>query len=205
MLNTVADRLHGSWATAISNILSPPAVWAMIAYPIALHETKSATEALLLAALYAGLVSLVPVLFVAYLLHSGRVSDLHLKDRGDRYLPYAVTIVVSAIAWILMVALGAPYILKLLAIVSLVSVVIMAIITLFWQISMHTMSISAAVVALGMVFGPPAALLASPLIPLVGWARLSLKRHTVAQIIGGALVGLLIPLLMAALFGPASL
>jgi membrane-associated phospholipid phosphatase len=54
------------------------------------------------------------------------------------------------------------------------------------------MSITSAVVATGILFGIGPALLVSPLVPLVGAARLKLHRHTPAQVIAGTLVGAVI-------------
>jgi membrane-associated phospholipid phosphatase len=54
---------------------------------------------------------------------------------------------------------------------------------------MHMMSITCAVVALGALFGVGPMLVASPLIPVVGAARLKLKRHTPAQVVAGSILG----------------
>jgi membrane-associated phospholipid phosphatase len=52
------------------------------------------------------------------------------------------------------------------------------------------------VVATGVLYGPLVALLLCPLIPVVGAARLKLRRHTLSQVIAGGVVGGAITLVM---------
>ena len=66
---------------------------------------------------------------------------------------------------------------------------------LFWKISFHGATITAAATATVLVAGSSAwpVLL---LVPLVGWARVRLERHTPRQVIFGTLVGALIALIL---------
>ena len=71
---------------------------------------------------------------------------------------------------------------------------ILSLVTLFWKISFHGAAISAAATTTMMMAGSyawPVVLL----VPLVGWARIRLKRHTLRQVIYGSLVGALIALI----------
>jgi len=68
-----------------------------------------------------------------------------------------------------------------------------------WQISLHSMTITGAVVVAGALYGPGTALLLSPLIPVVGAARIKLRRHTLAQVIAGGILGALLTAVMVAL------
>jgi membrane-associated phospholipid phosphatase len=72
---------------------------------------------------------------------------------------------------------------------------ILSLVTLFWKISFHGATISAAATATLMVAGSSAWPMML-LVPLVGWARVRLKRHTLRQVIYGSLVGALIALLL---------
>jgi len=187
------------WARVISDLLSPPIVWAVMVFPIAFHYATSRSQALLWALTYGILVCLLPIVYIAWMVHQGRITDVHMKERAERIRPFAVSILCSLLAWQILHLMGAPPILPLVAGVTLVQMAVMTLITLVWQISMHTMSITVAVIATGYVFGPASALAVSPLVPLVGAARLKLNRHTPAQVIGGTIIGALIPLLMIAL------
>jgi len=88
---------------------------------------------------------------------------------------------------------AAPQIVEAFVLVTIVLVGILSLVTLFWKISFHGATISAAATATVMVTGSyawPVVLL----IPLVGWSRIRLQRHTPRQVIYGSLVGALIAL-----------
>ena len=63
----------------------------------------------------------------------------------------------------------------------------MLVITLWWKISIHASSLAGMVTFLTALYGVivlPAFLLVAP----VSWLRVVLRRHTVAQVVAGALV-----------------
>jgi hypothetical protein len=189
-----------NWARVISNLLSPPMVWAVLVFPMAFRYANSPARALLWAFTYGILVCLMPLLYIMWMVRLGKISDLHMKERRERLLPFLFSMGCTAVAWQVLRLMGAPPMLPMVAIFTLVELAVMSIITVVWQISMHAMSISVAVVATGIVFGPASALVVSPLMPLVGIARLKLGRHTLAQVIAGIVIGAVIPLLLLPLF-----
>src|SRR5262249_29992258 len=114
---------------------------------------------------------------------------MHMEVRKERIRPFLVSLLGTALAWVLLRSMGAPPLLPMFALVSFVLLGTMLLVTLSWQISMHAMSITCAVVATGALYGIGPALLMSPLTPVVGVARLKLHRHTVAEVVAGSLVG----------------
>lgn len=184
------------WARLVSNILSPPVIWAIMAFPIAFRDAASSEQALTWAVIYCLLVCLLPLLYVVWMVKRGTITDLHMEMRQQRIRPFIVSIICTTIAWWTLRFLGAPSVVPLFALFSLVQIAVVAVITLVWQISMHAMSITGAVVAAGAFFGIIPALILLPLIILVSAARLKLQRHTLAQVIAGALVGVLVPLIL---------
>lgn len=188
-----------SWARLVSNLLSPPVIWAVMAFPIAFRDAKSDQQALTWALVYGVLVCLLPLLFVAWMVKRGTITDIHMEVRQQRIRPFVVSIVCTTIAWWTLRFMGAPSVVPLFALFSLTQITVMAVITLVWQISMHTMSITSAVVAALTFFGLLPALILLPLIILVGAARLKLQRHTVAQVLAGVVVGAIVPMIVFAL------
>jgi membrane-associated phospholipid phosphatase len=188
------NRISPSWARLISNLLSPPLVWAALMFPIAFRETDSPLWALLWALTYGVLVCLLPALYIVWMVRQGRITDIHMQVRRQRLRPFGVSIACAVLAWGVLRLMGAPPLVPLVAIVTLAQLTVMALITLVWQISMHAMSIASAVAATGLLFGALPALLALPLVPLVAAARLKLRRHTPAQIIAGTALGALVTL-----------
>jgi membrane-associated phospholipid phosphatase len=119
-----------------------------------------------------------------------------MQHRHERYRPLLVTIVANAAALALLILQDGPVVMKLLAVMSLIEVVIISTVTLYWQISMHTMAITGATMAVGVLLSLPLALLMTPLIVLVGAARLRLDRHTPMQVFAGAMVGAFAPVIL---------
>lgn len=188
-----------SWARLVSNLLSPPVIWAVMAFPIAFRDAKSDQQALTWALVYGFLVCLLPLLFVAWMVKRGTITDLHMEIREQRIRPFVVSIICTTIAWWTLRLMGAPSVVPQFALFSLAQIAVMAAITLVWQISMHAMSITSAVVAALTFFGLLPALILLPLVILVGAARLKLQRHTVAQVLAGVAVGAIVPIFVFAL------
>lgn len=192
--NTQPSHEKRCWARNVSDIVSPPVVWTLLAFPLALSAPDIARgEAFAAATLYGFIVCWLPVMFIGYMVKKGKITDIHMKLRRQRILPFGVSITCSAGAlWMLSLA-KVSSVLLLFGLSTLVGLVVMAVVTFFWQISIHAMSITSAVTVTGIVFGTSAALLLTPLIFLVAAARLRLKRHTVMQLIAGSIVGVLVP------------
>lgn len=180
------------WARLISDLVSPPVVWGVMIFPIAFREADSREIAILWALTYGVLVCLLPVLYIAWMVRRGSISDIHMRLREERLRPFLVSMFCTGLAWGALRLMGAPSVVPLVAIVTLAQLMAMAAITLVWQISIHAMSITSAVVATGLLFGVGPALVVFPLVPLVGAARLKLNRHTPAQVVAGTLVGALV-------------
>jgi membrane-associated phospholipid phosphatase len=91
-------------------------------------------------------------------------------------------------AWLLILVMGAPLDFVAPVLALLLQTLLLFLITLVWQVSVHTAVTASLVTFICLVVGPGALLLIG-LIPLVAWARLYLGRHTVAQTVVGACVG----------------
>jgi hypothetical protein len=178
-----------NWARLISDVFSPPMIWAVLVFPIAFRYANSKSQAFFFAALYLILVCLLPALYILWMVRRGSITDIHMKVRGERLRPFLVSMLCTAFTWVILRWVGAPVVMPMMAAIMLAQLAVMTAITFFWQISMHAMSISGAVVAVSIFFGVGPGLLVSPLVPLVGAARLHLHRHTLTQVIAGTLLG----------------
>lgn len=187
---------YGSWPRWVSDILSPPVIWALLAFPIAYHADGGQGNALIYAIVYGTMVCWLPLLYIAWNVRNGNISDLHMKVRQERIRPFIVTLLGAGAALALLIAFNAPRLMPMFTLFSLIQLGLMTLITLVWQISIHAMSITGAVVAAGAIYGVGPALVLFPLVPLVGAARYKLGRHTIAQLIAGASVGALMTLLL---------
>jgi hypothetical protein len=68
------------------------------------------------------------------------------------------------------------------------SVALLAVVTVWWKISIHCAVASGSVVILAFGYGP-LVLCGYALVGLLGWARVAMADHTVAQVAAGALLG----------------
>ncbi len=176
-------------ARIFSNIVSPPVIFAVLGLGLSLKELPSLLG-FLWAALFGFWVSLAPILVVVFMLRTGRIHDLHMSSTGDRRIPYISSIVGSFIALTLISLFDGPELLLCLALFSIFVLVALAMITHFWLISIHTASIVAAMIISGLVFGIWAAVLLMPLVAVVSYIRLFLRRHTISQVLAGVGLGI---------------
>jgi hypothetical protein len=185
----ILRREYLNWARVVSNIVSPPIVWAVACILIASHDARNADEAMLWVTIYVVLVCFLPIMYIAANVYRGNIRDVHMPNRHERIKPFIVTLVLSSVDWLLLSWLDASPLMRAFAFFTLTQVGLMLMITSFWQISIHMISISGVIVTVGMMFGLTPALMLSPLILIVGAARLKLHRHTVSQVVMGTLVG----------------
>lgn len=178
------------FARAVSDVLCPP----VLAVPAMLLSMwlSGMNSTLPFAALYFAIAVVPPVLYVLYLVQSGQVQDFHLPERKERTKPFIASIAASLVAWGILQWLGSPALFNGVIFALIVQVALLLVITLFWQISIHTATV-AGFVTFAMLATWPLLGLATiawlPLVPLVGWSRLHLKRHTISQILIGGMVG----------------
>jgi membrane-associated phospholipid phosphatase len=185
----VADRIGTVRAARLfSNIVSPPVMFAVVGLVVSLHS-RPLVEALAWAAIFGFFVSLAPILFVLHLLRTGKIHELHMSNTGERTLPYVVAALGSLIVFGLVVLLEGPELLRCLTLLNLTSLAAIGVINHFWLVSFHSMGAAAMSLVLGRIFGPGVGIALIPLIAVVVAVRLYLRRHTVAQVIAGLLLG----------------
>jgi membrane-associated phospholipid phosphatase len=120
--------------------------------------------------------------------------------------PLGVMMVWLLICIVLLHSWGAPRALDLFLMAALFQIGVLSLVTFFWQISFHSATISAAAataVAIGGTTMWPITI--TLLVPLVGWSRVRLRRHTFRQVTAGCLVGTIIALLMLIGLSPHTL
>lgn len=187
------DEAIARW---ISYVISPHIVGVVLTSVVSLHFSDDPLEILRWLALLIPLLVVPPLVYLLWLVHNGTLEDIYMPNRETRVRPLIVLMV-----WLL-VCLGlirywtAPPVVEAFVLITIMLVGILSLVTLFWKISFHGATISAAATATVMVAGY-AAWPVVLLIPLVGWSRIRLERHTPRQVIYGSLVGVLIALIVA--------
>ncbi len=189
------------WAHAVSLLLSPPVVWAVWVYAISLLRGTNRSSALGFASLFALSICVAPMLFVAYKVRNGKISDMHMRESNERYIPYSIAIVAGILTGLVYLHYDAGPVLLLVVLVSIVELTIMLALTFYMKVSLHAMAMSSIISATTLLFGFTQALLFIPVLLLVVLARLALRRHTMPQIMVGVLIGVLTPLLVVVAIG----
>jgi len=133
--------------------------------------------------------SVFPILVIYLMYKMGKVGDLDVTDRSERRAPFVVSILVYAVGTIIMFALNAPPIATALMFCYTTNTLGTFLISLHWKISVHAVGVAGPFTCLVYFFG----WLYSPLLLLIipiGWARVELKAHTLAQVVAGFLLSI---------------
>lgn len=134
--------------------------------------------------------SIGPMLFLFWLYATDRISDLDMSDRDERRKVFTVFVIFYLLGTVtLMLMHAAPILIASMAGYTAAAIVVQQI-TRYWKISTHALGITAPLVALTYLYGEdPLPFLV--LIPLVGWSRVYLRAHSVAQVCAGTALGAL--------------
>lgn len=186
---SVSYRRLSAVAYWVSQIGSPPLTGAaavvLVSYALATNGAWGWAGFYLLATI------LLPCLYIIWLVRAGLVSDFHLPIREERTRPLIFSLATALLAWGILHQAAAPAPLRMLAGVNGVQAIIFFLITLRWKISLHTAA-AAVMAQLALAFLGVSALPLTMSVPLIAWSRVHLRRHTVAQTIGGACLGVAI-------------
>jgi membrane-associated phospholipid phosphatase len=175
-------------ARYFSDIISPPTIFAAMGIALGVYE-RPIWPGVAWGFIYGVMTSLLPILVIFYLLHSGRISDLHMSNTGERNIPYFVGVVAALLAYGVIALLDGPELLRCLALYNVVALTALGLINTRWLISIHATSIAAAWMMITLIFGWGWSLVFLPLVIIMGWTRYYLKRHTVLQIVAGMALG----------------
>lgn len=176
------------FARTYSNVVSPPVMFAIVGLLFGLKEVGG-WAGFGWAAGYGIAISLLPILFVVYLLKTGRIAELHMSNTRERHLPYFIAVICAGLAYTIITIFDGPELLRCLTIFNILELSALGIINIWWLISLHSTGIMATMTLIWLVFGWAAALWVLPVVVSVVWVRLYLRRHTPAQVVAGLGLG----------------
>jgi hypothetical protein len=183
------DRL-ARWISVLfdSSVLSLPIF-------LALSYMSAHVLGLLWAMLTLLIVTGIPLAYLLIGRKNGWVSDMELSRREERPRFILVSLSSDVLALAVLWLGNGPHLLCLIVLTYFCLAIVMFSISNYWKISMHMAGVGGFSTALVFVFGVPA-LWAFLSLPLVAWARLYRRKHNLAQLIAGALAGVLITVLV---------
>jgi membrane-associated phospholipid phosphatase len=193
---TTTTEPQQSWDQTVARILTEafsPAVLVVVCLSlIAAHTAPSRLQAIIWATLAALLCSIAPMTYILRGVRHGHWSNHHVHERHQRRGPLIVCLLGCTAAIIAGLFGGAPRDL-IAVIVSAATVLLAAYVcttVLRFKISIHSIVAFGTMTVLAIVISP-LVLTAAPLPLAIGWSRIHLREHTTAQVIAGALLGII--------------
>ena len=189
-------------AQVISDLFSPivlPAYMMAVAMWVSPLSVAPERVRLITMGVVTALTAIVPTAVILTLIKLGKVKDVSLSSRSERYIPYVVSIVCYLATALFLGSANAPMWLRSFYLGAAFAGVLAYAITSKWKISAHSSSVGgvAAVLAwmsyhglliYGLMLWVSAGII---LCGLVGTSRLILHRHTPAQVFAGYCLGAL--------------
>jgi hypothetical protein len=176
-------------AKGISNILSAFAVVIESTFILAYLGTSNLGSALQWTVISVVIILLL-LIVVYYFVRKGKFSDLDVSTQKQRPLLFALDFIFAAIYLSALYILHAPRELFLGNIAVFLAVAVLVVVNKFIKASVH-MAILSGSLTLFVFLGGTAYLWGFILIPILAWARLTTKRHTLNEVIAGTIIGLL--------------
>lgn len=140
----------------------------------------------------------IPAILIFMLYKIGVISDLSLKVRRERIYPYIITLLSYSVMIFFYYRMNMPLWFLMIMVSSVAIMLVAILITLKWKISAHMFGIGGLIggamsVSYFVEHSNPYFMFMGLFIiaGLVGTSRLILKRHTLAQVIAGFLLGFL--------------
>ena len=191
--------------TQLISILLHPIFMPLIAIHLTLLVLPSLTFTLIyrLELIYGILIfstMVFPLLSIFWLIRKGKVSSLEMNSHKERSLPLLKTVIWMSLGYYLLQnLLFYTPVLKAELLGAILIILIAAIISKFWKISLHLLGIGGVVgtfIALQIIHGDFLYLLLVFILlsGLLGVARIKQKAHNYAQVYSGFLVGLIVEL-----------
>lgn len=173
-------------AVRISTVTSPTLLLAVL-YPVvgALAAGPGGIAWSLLGMVFT---VVIPAAIVDVGVRQGRYTDHHLSRREQRAVPLGLAAASVLVGLAVLALAGAPRAIVALQVAVLVTVLVATTVTLWWKVSFHVAVVAAAACVLTLLGGGWWAL-SWLAVPVVGWARLRLTAHTLAQVIVGGILG----------------
>ncbi|MEV6345818.1 phosphoesterase PA-phosphatase [Actinoplanes sp. NPDC051851] len=190
-MNRVGTAVGDRIAHVVSEVFAPAVLVAVLLLVVGWHAGEAPGVSRWWGLPGAIFAAVIPLAYVLHGVRTGRLTDHHIPDRAARRVPLLFGIGSLGAGLVLMVWLGAPREVLALLAAGGAGLVVFALVTNWWKMSIHAGVAAGALATMTAIFGP-AALAGAPLVVLGGWARVRLTAHTPAQVVVGALAGALV-------------
>ncbi len=195
--NNLPDFLAKTVSTVLNPMFIAPAMFGWI-INLNIHSLPSPVHLFISIFVF---YCLVPFLILATFLYLRKIDSLNIMVQSQRTIPYFLGIVSYIIGYFfILLYAGLTGWVGAAAVTIIISAISSAIINHYSKISVHTTSITIAVIFAALLMPSGSGIVAFVIlflaIPLVAWARVRESAHTPLQTFGGFLLGLFTTLLV---------
>lgn len=179
-------------AKIISLVFNPLILFSLVPFFVVYRQTRDLFYAFKWEVFSLGFMALaVIILFLGRF--RGIFSDLDLSNRKERQKFYPILLLL-AVAYLIAAVFfrGVLFPLSIIATGIVLGVLVYESANYFVKASGHVGVVCALVLAIAIVYGLQGFLLTVWIIPLVGWSRLRLKKHTLKEELTGGVLGALV-------------
>lgn len=142
----------------------------------------------------------IPLVFFALSYKYGWISDIDLSERQERPAFLVVFVASLLVLSIILYVLNVPEKFFIYVFSGLVMSALASLITIYWKISFHAAATTSVVTAIlilgGLRFWPFIVL-----VPLIGWSRIILKKHSFYQVLFGSILAFSVTYIVFHIFG----
>lgn len=182
------ESILNKFARLISTLFVPPVLMlgSFIFASIYLQIDKVETIFIIIVTAIFGFI--IPIVYFIALLKKGKVVNEDAVIKEERTKPFVTGIFIVLFGLVFLTLFTSNSVIIAFWICYLMNAIIITIINKFWKISAHSMGASTPL-ALIVILIPQYVLFYGIVVLLIGWSRLQLKCHTIAQVIAGIAVG----------------
>lgn len=185
----IARETQLRWATIFSRVFDPPILF-LVVTGIGIGKSGILNNPWVFVLLFILIVFGLPCVFLLFLLKKRYIHAIDIPSRQERILPILGLLLFFVFDIVIVALFDNIFLLQLFSTYAVWLVGFLSI-TMLWKISGHT---SVAVFSLGLLarwFGS-VILIGWVFVPLIAWARVIRRDHTIPQVIAGILYSLVI-------------
>jgi len=187
MKDSIWHKFFNYIAFSISAILSPYAAAAVFIVIVVYSYSANLQQFLPWMLTFFVFAIIIPGFYILWLLETKKIQDVHMDKHEERKTPFLVAAASAVAGAILLYFLEAARPVFIISVVYAVNTLIIAFVTQFWKISVHTGMFASIATISVIIFGTKFWWLYLFLVPLA-WARIFRRRHTIWQTIAGAVL-----------------
>jgi membrane-associated phospholipid phosphatase len=194
-IENISDKV----AFLIAGIFTPPLMASVAILMIARFYAKDINDMLVWSII--GIILLIgPASVYVFLNYSkGKLEDINLSRRKERLIPLYLALLGAIFGLAIMYYKRAPEPLIILNYTLIIDLLVITIITFYWKVSVHMLTLTSVITLLCFLFEPRYLILFILCLP-VGWSRISRKRHSLSQVLVGSILGIMTVLIVLQIF-----